>query len=226
MALALARQRSGPDAQSALDRAERESERLNEMIGRLLTIARLETGDDAMQKFPVDVGELIEEIARDADFEAQARNCHVDAAGAEECWVMGDPGLLHSAIENVVRNATRYTREGTVVEVRLTQESGVDRPEAVVQVRDSGPGVPEDSLDRMFRPFYRIDDDRGRRTGGVGLGLAITQRSVKLHEGPCERSIDPKAVCWLKSAFRSRPRSLAKSTSRNRSRWLEIPVKG
>jgi two-component system sensor histidine kinase CpxA len=183
VALALARQRSGPDAQSALDRAERESERLNEMIGRLLTIARLETGDEALQKFPVDVGELIEEIVRDADFEAQARNCHVDAAGVEECWVMGDPGLLHSAIENVVRNATRYTREGTVVEVRLTQETGLDRPQAVVRVRDSGPGVPEDSLDRMFRPFYRIDDDRGRRTGGVGLGLAITQRSVKLHEG-------------------------------------------
>ena len=79
---------------------------------------------------------------------------------------MGDPGLLHSAIENVVRNATRYTREGTVVEVRLTQESGLNGPEAVVQVRDSGPGVPEDSLDRMFRPFYRIDDDRGRRTAG------------------------------------------------------------
>jgi two-component system sensor histidine kinase CpxA len=179
----LARQRSGPDAQSALDRAERESERLNEMIGRLLTIARLETGDEAMQKFPVDVGELIEEIVRDADFEAQARNCHVDASGTEECWVMGDPSLLHSAIENVVRNATRYTREGTVVEVRLTQEPGLNRPEAVVQIRDSGPGVPEDSLDRMFRPFYRIDDDRGRRTGGVGLGLAITQRSVQLHKG-------------------------------------------
>jgi two-component system, OmpR family, sensor histidine kinase CpxA len=183
VALALARQRSGPDAQSALDRAERESERLNEMIGRLLTIARLETGDEALQKFPVDVGELIEEIARDADFEAQARNCHVNATGTEECWVMGDPSLLHSAIENVVRNATRYTREGTVVEVRLTQEHGSSHPEAVVQVRDFGPGVPEDSLDRMFRPFYRIDDDRGRRTGGVGLGLAITQRSVQLHEG-------------------------------------------
>ena len=163
------------------DRAERESERLNEMIGRLLTIARLES-DDTMQKFPVDLRELVVEIARDADFEAQAGNSRVEVAAGEECLVMGDPSLLHSAIENVVRNATRYTREGTTVHVELGRE-GLDRPEAVVRVTDSGPGVPEDSLDKMFRPFYRIDDARGRRTGGVGLGLAITLRAVRLHAG-------------------------------------------
>jgi two-component system sensor histidine kinase CpxA len=184
VALALARQRTGPQAHGALDRAELESERLNEMIGRLLTIARLES-DDAMQKFPIDLGELIVEIARDADFEAQARHTHVEVRGTGEYVVMGDPGLLHSAIENVVRNATRYTREGTTVQVQLDQEGqeGLDRPEAVVRVTDCGPGVPEAALDKMFRPFYRIDDARGRRTGGVGLGLAITLRSVLLHGG-------------------------------------------
>ncbi len=181
VALALARQRTGPAAESALDRAERESERLNEMIGRLLTIARLES-DDTMQEFPVDLSELVVEIARDADFEAQAGNSRVEVAAGEECLVMGDPSLLHSAIENVVRNATRYTREGTTVHVELERE-GLDRPEAVVRVTDSGPGVPEDSLDKMFRPFYRIDDARGRRTGGVGLGLAITLRAIRLHGG-------------------------------------------
>lgn len=181
VALALARQRSGPAAVSAIDRAERESERLNEMIGRLLTIARLES-DDTMQKFPVDLRELVVEIARDADFEAQAGNIHVEVSGAEECVVMGDPSLLHSAIENVVRNATRYTREGSSVRVELQRE-GLDRQEAVVRVYDSGPGVPAEALDKMFRPFYRIDDARGRRTGGVGLGLAITFRAVRLHGG-------------------------------------------
>ena len=188
VALALARQRSGPATQASLDRAEREAERLNELIGRLLTVARLEAGSDAMQKFPVDVSELISEIARDADFEAQGRNCHVTVVSADPCLVLGDPAMLHSAIENVVRNATRYTREGTAVEMRLKNESDANRPQAVVQVVDCGPGVPEEALDKMFRPFYRIDDARDRHTGGVGLGLAITQRSVMLHGGTVRAS--------------------------------------
>jgi two-component system, OmpR family, sensor histidine kinase CpxA len=102
---------------------------------------------------------------------------------ADECTVLGDPSLLHSAIENVVRNATRYTAEGTDVQVRLGQEQGPAGPEASVRVTDSGPGVPEEALKKLFRPFYRIDDARGRGTGGVGLGLAITERAVRLHGG-------------------------------------------
>jgi two-component system, OmpR family, sensor histidine kinase CpxA len=188
VALALARQRTGPEAQNSLDRAEREAERLNELIGRLLTVARLESGEDAMQKLPVDLRELVLEVAKDADFEAQSRRCHVEVEAEGEYLVMGDPSLLHSAIENVVRNATRYTQEGTTVQVRLEKRQTPGGSEAVVQVLDSGPGVPEDALDKMFRPFYRIDDARGRRTGGVGLGLAITQRSVGLHSGSVRAS--------------------------------------
>ena len=130
---------------------------------------------------------------------------------------MGRPSLLHSAIENVVRNAIRYTQEGTSVEVRLEQgvglldvaphaaglqkvelqkaqlqNDGVGKPEAVIRVTDSGPGVPEDALDKLFRPFYRIDDARGRQTGGVGLGLAITDRAVRLHGGTIRVSNRPQ----------------------------------
>jgi two-component system sensor histidine kinase CpxA len=125
----------------------------------------------------------VSEIAKDAAFEAQYRNCVVDCAIADECSVLGDGSLLHSAIENVVRNATRYTAEGTDVQVRLEQGHGGTGPEAVVRVTDSGPGVPEEALKKLFRPFYRIDDARGRGTGGVGLGLAITDRAVRLHGG-------------------------------------------
>ena len=125
----------------------------------------------------------------------------------DDCVVMGSPSLLHSAIENVVRNAIRYTQEGTSVEVRLEQgvglsnptpqnsalnNDGVGKPEAVVRVTDSGPGVPEDALDKLFRPFYRIDDARGRQTGGVGLGLAITDRAVRLHGGTIRVSNRPQ----------------------------------
>jgi len=188
VALALARQRSGPEAEAFLDRMDLESNRLNELVERLLTIARLDASVDGVQKQPVDLADLIREIAEDADFEAQGRGCHVVAVIQDACSVNGSPALLHSAIENVVRNAVRYTAEGSDVEVRLEQANREFQPEAVVRVSDFGPGVPDDSLDKIFLPFYRIDDARGRQTGGVGLGLAITERAVELHGGTVRAS--------------------------------------
>jgi two-component system sensor histidine kinase CpxA len=192
VALGLARQRTGPEAQSALERMDLEANRLNELIGRLLTIARLESGDEAMEKHAVRLGDLVTEIAADADFEAQARGCHVEVMIVDDCQVQGSPALLHSAIENVVRNAIRYTREGTSVEVRLERIQGSKAAEAVLRVSDSGPGVPHEALDKLFRPFYRIDDARGRQTGGVGLGLAITERAVRLHGGTVKAANRPQ----------------------------------
>ena len=188
VALGLSRQRSGPEAQSALERIELEANRLNELIGRLLTIARLESGDQAMKKVSIRLQELIREIAQDAEFEAQSRKCRVDVTKVDDCMVIGDPSLLRSAIENVVRNAIQYTREGTDVQIGLECRQGTYGTEAVVKISDSGPGVPAEALDKLFRPFYRIDDARGRQTGGVGLGLAIAERAVRLHGGTIQAS--------------------------------------
>jgi two-component system sensor histidine kinase CpxA len=197
VALELARQRSGLEAGSALDRIDRETNRLNQLIQRLLTVARLEAGGESIEKIPVRLENIIHEIAKDAAFEAQSRGCEVEATIVDDCRVVGSPSLLHSAIENVVRNAIRYTQEGTSVEVRLEQGVGLQNdslglPQAVVRVTDSGPGVPEDALDKLLRPFYRIDDARGRQTGGVGLGLAITDRAVRLHGGSIRVSNRPQ----------------------------------
>jgi len=192
VALELARQRSGPDAGSALERIDREASRLNEMIQRLLTIARLEGGDESIQASPVHLDQLIQEIARDAAFEAQNRRCEVEVIIIDHCVVSGSVSLLHSAIENVVRNAIRYTQPGTGVQVRLETGRGPNGSEAVVRVTDSGPGVPEEALEKLFRPFYRIDDARGRETGGVGLGLAITDRAVSLHAGTIRAANRPQ----------------------------------
>src|SRR5205823_14084036 len=112
------------------------------------------------------LGEMAPQICQDADFEAQSRNCRVKCVIADACIVMGHARLLHSAIENVVRNATRYTREGTEVEIRLEKAQDAKGSEAVVRVTDSGPGVPEETLHKLFRPFYRLDDARNRQTGG------------------------------------------------------------
>ena len=179
----LARQRAGVESTDMLDRIELEAARLNELIGRILTLARLEDGEQLVPQTPVPLDEIVESVSEDAEFEAQERHCHVHTAIAEGNWeVRGNASLLHSAVENVVRNAIRYTQEGSAVEIELKSETRGAR-EAVLRVSDSGPGVPSDSLDKLFQPFYRLDDARGRQTGGVGLGLAITERAVRFHGG-------------------------------------------
>ena len=184
VALGLARQRAGVESVDMLDRIELEASRLNELIGRILTLARLEDGEQLVPQTPVPLGELVENVAEDAEFEAQARHCHVRASIPEGNWmVRGNASLLHSAVENVIRNAIRYTQEGSPVEVELCGEERAGKREAVLRVSDSGPGVPPDALEKLFEPFYRLDDARGRQTGGVGLGLAITERAVRFHGG-------------------------------------------
>jgi two-component system sensor histidine kinase CpxA len=184
VALGLARQRAGVQNVDMLERIELEASRLNELIGRILTLARLEDGEQEVPQTPVPLGELVTNVAEDAEFEAQARHCHVKTVIPEGDWgVRGNASLLHSAVENVVRNAIRYTQELSSVEIELISEAGARGPEAVLNVSDSGPGVPPDALDKLFEPFYRLDDARGRLTGGVGLGLAITERAVRFHGG-------------------------------------------
>jgi len=189
VALGLARQRAGVESTDMLDRIELEASRLNELIGRILTLARLEDGEQRVPQIPVPLGELVASVAEDAEFEAQERHCHVRTVIPEGDWgVRGNDSLLHSAVENVVRNAIRYTQEGTSVEIELTSDKCNGGAEAVLRVSDSGPGVPEDALGKLFEPFYRLDDARGRLTGGVGLGLAITERAVRFHGGKVSAS--------------------------------------
>jgi signal transduction histidine kinase len=190
VALGLARKRSGEEAKSSLDRIEREAERLNEMIGRLLTITSLESGAEKVENKKVDLAYLVHEIAEDADYEARSRNRAVRVVKSEECATAGDIELLRSAIENVVRNSVRYTAESTEVEISIDCR-GNGNPYAVISVRDHGTGVPEGSLADIFRPFYRIADARDRQTGGAGLGLAITERAVQLHGGTVKAANAP-----------------------------------
>jgi signal transduction histidine kinase len=182
VALDLARKRAGSAAAGDLDRIEREAMRLNEMIGQLLALSRWESDGNGLRGETFDLASLVREVAADADFEAQGRNCSVVVEECDPCATRGTPQLIRSAVENVVRNAVRYTPERTAVKIslRCRREGG---GEAVIGVRDEGKGVPEESLKEIFRPFYRLDDSRTRETGGAGLGLAITERAVRLHGG-------------------------------------------
>jgi two-component system sensor histidine kinase CpxA len=185
VALELARQRSGPEAVSALERIQREAENLNEMIGQLLAITRLESGAQQVTKTEVQLDQLIQEIADDANFEAQSRDRTVRVNSCDPCVVAGTEELLRRAIENVIRNAVQYTAAGTEVQIDLKCSVVVkdDRTPATITVRDHGAGVPEPALTEIFRPFYRVEDARDRASGGAGLGLAIADRSVRLHGG-------------------------------------------
>jgi two-component system, OmpR family, sensor histidine kinase CpxA len=190
VALGLARQRATPEVEGSLNRIELEADRLNQLIQRLLTISRLESGTDGLRKTKLSLRELVEQVAHDAEYENSGRGCRVTTptGAADEFLVDADPDLLRSAIENVIRNATRYTAEGTTVEVRLERQPAANGEEIVVRVRDSGPGVPNEALQKIFEPFYRIDDARNRQTGGAGLGLSIADRAIRLHGGQLRAS--------------------------------------
>src|SRR5271157_3223092 len=199
VALGLARQRAmkdaapqlAPELESALNRIELEADRLNQLIQRLLTISRLESGTDGMRKTRLSLRELVEQVAHDAEYETPGRGCRVTAKtdAADEFLIEADPDLLRSAVENVVRNATRYTAEGTTVEVRLERQRAANcEEEIIVRVLDSGPGVPDEALPKIFEPFYRLDDARNRQTGGAGLGLSIADRAIRLHGGQLRAS--------------------------------------
>lgn len=177
VACGLAR-RPDADIGRQLDRIERESERLDALIGQMLQLSHLRAVPAVLRE-PVDLTILVDEVVEDARLEACAADKSVDWAAGEALVVEGDHDLLRSAIENVLRNAVRFTRRGTSVTVTAVH----DRDQALIAIEDRGPGVPEAELERIFEPFYRVAESRDRDSGGSGLGLAITARIVSLYGG-------------------------------------------
>jgi two-component system sensor histidine kinase CpxA len=186
VALELARKGPEDKTQHALDRIEDEADRLNTMIDQLLTLSRLEEGADESQRVVFDAAAIVAQVVDDAAFEAEARRCTVRLETSGQCEVAGSPGLLRSAVENVLRNAVHYSVEGTAIEVSVGAEGPSASGYAVIRVRDHGPGVPENLLREVFEPFFRVDQARDRSTGGTGLGLAIAARAVARHGGSIE----------------------------------------
>jgi len=181
VALGLARQPPA-DLSLQLDRLEREIERLDSLISQVLKLARLHGTDAPFARETFELDEVIEEVVRDANFEGAVKNCQVRLQGAAAAAVNGNRDLVRSAIENVLRNAVRYSPQDAPVDVSVARtESGV-----VILIRDQGPGVPDTDLERIFEPFYRVAESRDRDTGGEGIGLAITAQVMKAHGGSAE----------------------------------------
>jgi two-component system sensor histidine kinase CpxA len=152
---------------------------------------RIESGDVGRAAESVDLAVVAAEVAEDARFEAGTRRCTVELRSGGPVRVTGTRTLLRSALENVVRNALRHTAEGSAVEVSVEVEAREAAREAVVRVRDHGPGLPAHQLERIFEPFYRVDDARTREAGGHGLGLAIARRAVHQHGGRIAAGLAP-----------------------------------
>jgi signal transduction histidine kinase len=183
VALELARQKAGLAARDPHDRIEREADRLNTLIGQLLILTQLECGGELLKRGPVSLTSLVQSIASDANFEAQTRRRAVQAVVEADVAIQGSEEMLRRGVENVVRNAVRYTAEHTQVDILVSRRRGGSGDAAILRIRDHGPGVPEHALSQLFLPFYRVADARDRQTGGTGIGLAITERAVRLHGG-------------------------------------------
>ncbi len=178
LSLALARRKT-PEAEAEHDRIEREIERLDQLIGQIIRFSRIQHGVSEQAWEKVNLEQLIKQLVDDGDFEAQARNRAVVLNKSSEIKITAVRDFISSAIENIIRNAIRFTPEESSIAVSLEQE-GAD---AVIQVRDYGPGVPEDTLEALFDPFFRVDETRGKENNGTGLGMAIAHGAVSFHKG-------------------------------------------
>jgi two-component system sensor histidine kinase CpxA len=185
MSLALLRKQSPPESEELLQRMEREVERVDVLMGQLLTLSRLETGLSSNDRDNVDFSQLVQEVVADGDFEARSCGKSVRLEAVGDIFIKkADQQALRSACENIIRNAIRFTPPGTCVEAVLKAETRSDSPQAVLSVRDYGPGVPEEVLQQIFQPFFRVNASAGPiRNHGTGLGLAIALEAIRQHRG-------------------------------------------
>ena len=170
---------------TAFERIESDLKRLGELIDQILTLTRLQTQAGQHTQIPVSLRTILESIVDDARLEGRNENKSVRLDQSADCRIKCDPNLLRSCIENVARNALRYTPSDTSVAIRVALTGG-SPPLAEILIADEGPGVPPEALPRLFEPFFRVSGARDRSTGGSGLGLAISQKVAKLYGGSIE----------------------------------------
>ncbi len=171
--------RTSGDREASLDRIKKEVDRLTSLVGELIQVTAAEDDPRSLDREEIRLDELLDELVADVALEAEARGCRIEFTENEAILVLGDRELLRRAVENVLRNAIRHAPDGTAIQMLSRRHNGT----VSIVIRDLGSGVPEESLAHIFEPFYRVEDDRSRSGGGVGLGLSITRRAIVLHGG-------------------------------------------
>lgn len=196
VALTIAEDKQGqPAQQNYLDRIRNELHELDELIGEVLTLSRLEAA--SLEKKQIELQSWLDEIVSDVQFESQLRGISVKRVGGGPKHLNGDPVQLRHAVENVLRNACFYAGDGGVVEV----ESSVVNNRAVISIRDNGPGVPEEMLDKIFHAFFRSSSAREANSGGFGVGLTIAMRIAHTHNGEIQALNRPEGGLEVRFCF-------------------------
>jgi two-component system sensor histidine kinase CpxA len=181
IAIELGRNKTNQLAENEFNRMELECSRLKYLISEILDFARLDKSTTNLQLSLVNLPKLLQEIIKDANYECGTGLTRVYAGIMEPCTLLLDEHLIHRAIENVVRNALHYSPATEKVSISVHHDK--NKKHIYIDIQDKGPGVPEEQLEKIFNPFYRVDTSREKKTGGYGLGLAIAFRAIQLHEG-------------------------------------------
>jgi signal transduction histidine kinase len=174
--------RTSDDSKAALDRIERDINRIASLVSDILEMTSIEDDPAIQEMGPVPLREVIDEVVRDCQLEADFRGCTIAVEGSLTRVVTGNRELLRRAVENVLRNGIRYAPNDSTIRLTLSEAA----QKALIEVRDYGPGVPAEALDHLFDPFFRVEEARVSNGGGSGLGLSIAKRAVQLHRGVIE----------------------------------------
>lgn len=181
VALEILQKKSTTADSSMLDRINIEIARLNQLIGQILELNRIGATLDSCEFAEVELDLILKKICEDGQFEAGAKNIKLQCNDFEKIKINADAALLEQAIENLLRNAIKYSPENSSIKIMLDKDAENDRLK--ISIVDHGPGINEVHFSRIFEPFYRCDEDRDRKTGGAGLGLTIAQKAAQAHNG-------------------------------------------
>jgi signal transduction histidine kinase len=171
--------RTSPNPAVALERIERDVNRIASLVADIVEINAVEDDPKLQERREICIRDIMDEVVRDCNLEAEARGCSIHLSGNVCGAVHGNPELLRRAVENVLRNAIRYSPEKSPVEFSISET----QEDAHIVIRDCGPGVPDTAIHRIFDPFFRVEEARNTNGGGCGLGLSIAKRAVHLHRG-------------------------------------------
>ena len=177
-----------------VSRLQTETERMNEMLERLLSLSKLENLQPNFQRRAFNLNRLCESVIHDCEFEADQKNIRIIQKMKTNVEFRGDQESLYSAIENLIRNSIKYISENGEIIFRVDSQEN----QILISIEDDGPGIPHEALQKIFTPFYRPQQDRARESGGIGLGLSIAQRAIELNGGSITLSnAKPHGLCVL-----------------------------